>query len=156
MGKTRRAKSFVEAMVEAESFVKLGPRKVKFDFSKPKKTGNDGNGRDYPKKSMIFVIEGDDEPDKELMRLGSILSFFKDNRVRKNENKLVKCFLYSGLHRMRDYLERSKLSTVTKEDEVEPENETLKLKSLILKSTKENKDHKQKGLMHVDINIADQ
>ncbi|KAH1046913.1 hypothetical protein J1N35_037697 [Gossypium stocksii] len=103
MGKTRQAKSFIEAMVEAESFVELSSRKVKFDFSKPKKTGNDGNGknggnekshngkwkpknklngpmkclicngphiiRDYPKKSIIFVIEGDGQPDKASIRL---------------------------------------------------------------------------------------
>lgn len=112
--------------------------------------------RDYPKKSMTFVIEGDDEPDKASMRLGLILNFFKDNRVRKNEKKLVKCFLYSGLHRMQGYLERSKLSIDTKEEEVEPENETLKLKPMILKSMKEKEDHKQKGLIHVDINIVDQ
>lgn len=45
MGKTRQTKSIVEAMVEAECFVKLGLRKVKFDFSKPKKTGNNENGK---------------------------------------------------------------------------------------------------------------
>ncbi|KAH1121623.1 hypothetical protein J1N35_004783 [Gossypium stocksii] len=82
------------------------------------------------------------------------MCFVEAKKVRKNEKKQVECFSYKGLHRMRDCLERYKLSIVTKEDEVELESEALKLGSMILNSAKAKRNHKQKGLMYMDINIV--
>lgn len=126
-------------MAQSESFVKLGQRKDKFKFSKPKEmrkgqrdhgeeqdknyngdnSKNSGNGKphnghcnnklkgrvkcffcDSPhivrdclkKKFMLSTIKGDDEPDKALLKLGSILSSVKAKRVRENEKKPMKCF----------------------------------------------------------------
>ncbi|KAA3480871.1 Retrotransposon gag protein [Gossypium australe] len=63
-------------------------------------------------------------------------------RTKENKKKPVKCFLCCGPHRMRDYLERTKLSTDTKECEVESESETLKLGSMILSVVEARRDHK--------------
>ncbi|KAK5771550.1 hypothetical protein PVK06_047767 [Gossypium arboreum] len=57
--------------------------------------------------------------------------------------------------RMRDCLKRPKRSTISKEDEVELENEALKLRSMILNFAKAKRDHKQKGLIYVNINIIE-
>ncbi|KAK5817382.1 hypothetical protein PVK06_022306 [Gossypium arboreum] len=77
--------------------------------------------RDCSKKSVFYAIEGDDEPNKAMMRLSSIVHSVKANRVKKNEKKPVKCLLYCGLHKMWGCLERSKLFVVTKEDEAKLE-----------------------------------
>ncbi|MBA0610759.1 hypothetical protein Godav_011554 [Gossypium davidsonii] len=127
-------------MAKPESFIELGSRKDKFESSKPKETGNgrrdhdeeqDKNGNGDNSKN-----NGDDEPTKAPMKLGSILSSVEAKRVKENAKKL-----------------RSKISTINKE-KVDPKSEALKLGSVILNYTNSMTDCKQKRLMFVDINIA--
>ncbi|MFQ6646357.1 hypothetical protein Gotur_020223 [Gossypium turneri] len=103
------------------------------------KNGNGGNVKYYPKKFALSAIEGDDELEKASMKLGSILSSVEAKRARENENKPMKCFLCCGLHWIRDY-----------------RDEALKLGSMIINFAKAKRDHKQKGLVYVDINIITQ
>ncbi|MBA0701790.1 hypothetical protein Goari_027403 [Gossypium aridum] len=90
-----------------------------------------------PKKFALSAIEGDDELEKASMKLGSILSSVEAKRIRENENKPMKCFLCC-------------------EEEVKLESEALKLGSMILNFAKAKRNHKQKGLVYVDINIISQ
>ncbi|MBA0878531.1 hypothetical protein Goshw_018708 [Gossypium schwendimanii] len=83
---------------------------------------------DCQKKYMFYAIKKDDVLDNATMRRGSIVYSVEVNRVKENDKKPVKCFLYSG----------------------------LELGSMIFNSTKAKRSHKQKGLMYVDINIAGQ
>ncbi|MBA0824958.1 hypothetical protein Goarm_021590 [Gossypium armourianum] len=101
--------------------------------------------------SAFFAIKGDEEPEKTLLKLGSILSSTKAKRVKENEKKSVKYLLCCGLHMMRDCPKRFKLFVTCREYEVGLESESLKLGLMILNSFKVKKDRKQKGLMFVDI-----
>ncbi|KAH1121839.1 hypothetical protein J1N35_004999 [Gossypium stocksii] len=76
-------------MAKAKSFVELGLRKDKFEFFKPKETGNDGgdnkedengngdNVSDYSKKYVFSAIESVDELDKASIRVGLIVRSIK-------------------------------------------------------------------------------
>ncbi|MBA0715340.1 hypothetical protein Golax_014243 [Gossypium laxum] len=143
------------AITEVESFVELGPRKDKFETSKPKETGNGGGDHEEERDKNDNGDNGEDDPDKEIMRLGSIMSGVEVKKVKESGKKQVDCFFCNGPHRMRDCLEQSKLSTISKGEKVElDESKTSMLGSMILSSAKRN--NKYVGLMFVDINIPSQ
>ncbi|KAH1090720.1 hypothetical protein J1N35_017977 [Gossypium stocksii] len=155
----RGVQELSKAMIMVEYLIELIPSKDKFESSKPKKIGSgredegqveysDGNcGNEKPQNSKkkpnnMKEKKRDDKLEKTSMKLGLIMSGVEAKRVKGNEKKPVKCFLCCGSHSMQDYPEQSKLSTVTKEDEAEPEKKALKLGSMILNSVKAKRDHK--------------
>ncbi|KAK5803670.1 hypothetical protein PVK06_031319 [Gossypium arboreum] len=153
----------------SKTMIKLVPSKDKFESSKLKEKGNGGedegqveysddncgnekpqNGKRKPNnrkenKSEILCFLyncSHMEMRKKSMKLGLIVSGVEAKRVKGNEKKPMKCFLYCGSHSMQNYPEQSKLSAVTKEDEAEPEKKALKLGSMIFDSVKAKRDHK--------------
>lgn len=90
---------------------------------------------------MIYfsAIKEEDDPNKEIMRLGPIMTGVEVKEVKESRKKQVDCFFCNGPHRMRDCLEQSKLSAISKGEKVElDESKTLKLGSMILTSAKRN------------------
>ncbi|MBA0734169.1 hypothetical protein Gogos_018112 [Gossypium gossypioides] len=72
-------------MAEVEAFSEFrGKKSDNFEYSKPKFKPK-SNVRDCSKKSSLSPIEGDDEPHKETMKLGLILSFVEANKGRKRK-----------------------------------------------------------------------
>ncbi|MBA0741645.1 hypothetical protein Gogos_014780 [Gossypium gossypioides] len=102
--------------------------------------------RYYSKRSVFSAIEGENDPDKEIMRLGSIMSGVEVKKVKESGKKQVDYFFCNGPHRMRDCSDQSKLSTISKGEKVEldenlfiSEKAAGKLSLSIIKSTKKIK-----------------
>ncbi|OMO77547.1 reverse transcriptase [Corchorus capsularis] len=128
-----------EAMTVAKSLIEF-KRLEKTNTPKEKGKGKVGGDRDKSSKGgwgKSFSHKGE-----------------SSNKDKDKEKRPLACFLCEGPHRVRDCPKRSKLSAIAREEQQpEKEKEILKLGSILL--SVEPKRRRKKGLMFVDIEVAD-
>ncbi|MBA0647839.1 hypothetical protein Goklo_015652, partial [Gossypium klotzschianum] len=97
------------AVAEAESFIELGLKKDKFEFSKPKETGN-GRG-DHEEDGNKNNRNGKNDGNERL----------HNGKVKPNNrsNGPIKCFLCDGPYMVRDYPKKSMFSAIGGDDELD-------------------------------------
>ncbi|MBA0845198.1 hypothetical protein Goarm_005854 [Gossypium armourianum] len=102
-------------MAEAESFVKLGPTKDKFESSKPNKKGN--GERNHEKDEERHSNDGNSTDSTSGNRKPRDVKQGSNNPIDKG--KRIKCFLCQRPHMTRKCSKKSMISAIEKKDVLE-------------------------------------
>ncbi|KAK5840380.1 hypothetical protein PVK06_009279 [Gossypium arboreum] len=96
-----RIKELTKAITEADSFVEVGTRKDKFEFSKPKETSNSRGG--YKEEHDRNVNSGNSKNGGKGKPPNGKRKPNNHPRNKENEKKPIQYFLCSDPHKVQDY-----------------------------------------------------
>ncbi|MFQ6636416.1 hypothetical protein Gotur_012939 [Gossypium turneri] len=148
----RRVREVTNAMMVAESIVELGPRRDKFESSKPNRRGNGGYHEEDEDRQSYDGNGSSSDSDDRKPRNGK----WRPNSPKERRGKL-RCYFCKGLHMKRDCPKVSSVSAILRNDKPEEakpiEEKPSRVNLMVLIPKKRNG---KEGLMFVDINIAGQ